>query len=67
MAVWHIQQDETGEYGYELKDNKLYYIERDKGSNASSSEEVGIQDFIKHYKDESQEPYPQIIQALQGL
>lgn len=67
MAVWYIQQDETGEYGYELKEGKLFYIERDKESNSSNTEEVAIQEFLKHYKQETQDPYPQIIKALESL
>ncbi len=67
MATWYVQQDGTGEYGYELRGGKLYYIERDKDTNSSSEEEVGVDEFLKHYGSDSQEPYPQIIAALKAL
>lgn len=67
MSKWFIQQDESGEYGYEIADGKLYYIESDKASGQSSKEEIAPSDFLKHYAGETEAPYPEIINAVKAL
>ena len=67
MQKWYIHQDETGEYGYELRDGKLYYIERDKASGSASEEEIPPQDFLKHYAGETKDPYPEILGVVKTL
>lgn len=67
MAKWQIHQDETGEYGYELRDGKLLYYEVDKSSGGLNVEEILPADFIKHYTEEKAAPFPEIIEALKKL